>query len=139
MSRAMRTCQNQKQIRWLFPRTFVFALLFLLSSDLWAETGERLIEMTDEKQLMERAAAFEKLELGRRACSIQRERQIPPVSCFQFANSAFEIDELERLCLQLSARTMTLPILDAPNVSEACRKAVKNRGLDLMYARQASG
>lgn len=127
------------------PTTRLVSILFATSlglvSDLFAGaeiqlSGNRstsvLLYVEDLGALRRQAIELEDETILKRACEIQRDRSLPPVSCFEFAKSTTETQELTEECERLAHRAFVLPALNRL-VPEACRQAIESRKLDLKY------
>lgn len=91
-----------------------------------------ILYVNDKQVLLRDAVKLEDGAVLRRACEIQRVQSSPPVSCFAFAKSDSETNDLTKECERLAARALVLPALNA-FVTDQCRRAIESRNLDLKY------
>ncbi|MDZ4084147.1 MAG: hypothetical protein U1E10_14485 [Bdellovibrionales bacterium] len=97
-----------------------------------------LMKIKDRDALVREAAKFQTGAVIGRACAFQRKQNLPPVSCFVFAQSGIETQALTEDCIRLSPKALVLPAVDS-SVSELCRQAIETRRLDLKYATRERG
>lgn len=102
-------------------------------------SGPSSLLNVQDKDLLARKAALivSRVQNGavlKRACQLQRQQKVPPVSCFAFAKSTSETEELTDECLRLAPRALVLPVVDG-SVLDTCRRAIESRRLDLKYVR----
>lgn len=97
-----------------------------------------LMKIKDRDALIREAAKLQTGDVMRRACEIQRKQNLPPVSCFVFAQSGIETQALTEDCIRLAPKALVLPAGDS-SVSELCRQAIESRRLDLKYATRELG
>ncbi len=96
-----------------------------------------IIYSTERSSLLQATAIRQHSDVRRRACEIQRERDLPPTACFELRNSPTELMQLTEDCLRLSSSALVLPKAGSAT-SELCQRALEARRKDLLYAGQAS-